>query len=276
MTDNNTILDRINQAILKISEENIKISEENTRFQKSLKEMQVAQDKRSAETDKMIKERAAETDKMIKERAAETDKQIKEMAAAADKRSAETDKMIKERAAETDKQIKEMAAAADKRSAETDRQIKENSAETNKKIKELTRNIAGVADSNGIAAEQMIYNSLEKDMKFAGIEFHYIEINKHKKIKSLNLEGEFDIVLTNCDTISLIETKHRVRRQDVIKLATEQVDNFRKLFAEYAKYKIILGIGRASFDKEAKENGIGVIQIVNDKVEYWTGGIKIY
>ncbi|MCL2039936.1 MAG: hypothetical protein FWG85_05860 [Bacteroidetes bacterium] len=242
---------------------------EANELREQIKEMSIAADKRSAETDKIIKRLSAEADK----RSAETDKILKELSAAADKRSAETDKILKENSAETERMIKE-------NSAETERIIKENSAETNKKIKELTRNIGGVSESNGLAAEQMIYNSLEKDMKFAGIEFHYIEINKHKKIKSLNLEGEFDIVLTNCNTISLIETKHRVRRQDVIKLATEQVDNFRKLFSEYAKYNIILGIGGASFDKdaikEAKEYGIGVIQIINDKVECWTGGIMIY
>ncbi|MCL2038879.1 MAG: hypothetical protein FWG85_00440 [Bacteroidetes bacterium] len=208
-----------------------------------------------------------------KKEANELREQIKEMSIAADKRSAETDRFLSEKFAETDRFLSE-------KFAETDRFLSEKFAETDKKIKELARNIGGISDSNGLAAEQMIYNSLEKDMKFAGIEFHYIETNKHKKIKSLNLEGEFDIVLTNCDTISLIETKHRVRIQDVIKLATEQVNNFRKLFSEYAKYKIILGIGGASFDKdaikEAKEYGIGVIQIINDKVECWTGGIMIY
>ena len=208
-----------------------------------------------------------------KKEANELREQIKEMSIAADKRSAETDRFLSEKFAETDRFLSE-------KFAETDRFLSEKFAETDKKIKELARNIGGISDSNGLAAEQMIYNSLEKDMKFAGIEFHYIETNKHKKIKSLNLEGEFDIVLTNCDTISLIETKHRVRIQDVIKLATEQVNNFRKLFSEYAKYNIILGIGGASFDKdaikEAKEYGIGVIQIINDKVECWTGGIMIY
>ncbi|MCL2040391.1 MAG: hypothetical protein FWG85_08210, partial [Bacteroidetes bacterium] len=141
----------------------------------------------------------------LREQMKETDKQIKEMSAAADKRSAEADKRSAEadrrsaeadrRSAETDKQIKEMSAAADKRSAETD-----------KKIKELTRNIGGIAEGNGKMAEQMIYNSLEREMKFAGIEFYYIERNKKRKIKILNLEGEYDIVLTNGDTIGIIET----------------------------------------------------------------------
>ena len=89
-------------------------------------------------------------------------------------------KAVSEQMKETDKQIKKNSDAADKRAAETDRIIKENSAETNKKIKELTRNIGGIAEGNGKMAEQMIYNSLEKDMKFAGIDFYYIERNKKR------------------------------------------------------------------------------------------------
>ncbi|MCL2039098.1 MAG: hypothetical protein FWG85_01555 [Bacteroidetes bacterium] len=204
-----------------------------------------------------------------KKEANELREQIKEMSVAADKRSAETDK-----------QIKEMSAAADKRSAETDRMIKENSAETNKKIKELTRNIGGIAEGNGKMAEQMIYNSLEREMKFAGIEFYDIERNKHKKIKSLNLEGEYDIVLTNGDTTGIIETKYQVRKKDILKLITTQVENFRKLFKEYENYKIILGVGGIFFDadaeKEAKEKGIAVIKVTTENVEYFTEGIRIY
>ena len=183
---------------------------------------------------------------------------------------AKTDKKF----ADTDKKIKEMSAEADKRSAEADKR----SADTDKKIKELTRNIGGVSESMGRAAEEMIYNSLEKDMTFAGIDFYYIDRNKKRKIKSLNLEGEFDIVLTNGDTIAIIETKHQVRKRDVSKLATTQVDKFIKLFKEYENYNIVLGVGGVVFDsdaeQEAEENGVGVIKIINDKVEYFTDGIK--
>ncbi|MCL2038854.1 MAG: hypothetical protein FWG85_00310 [Bacteroidetes bacterium] len=186
----------------------------------------------------------------------------------------------KKEANELREQIKEMSAAADKRSAETDRMIKENSAETNKKIKELTRNIGGIAEGNGKMAEQMIYNSLERDMKFAGIDFYYIERNKKRKIKLLNLEGEYDIVLTNGDTIGIIETKYQVRKKDILKLITTQLENFRKLFKEYENYNIILGVGGIFFDadaeKEAKEKGIAVIKVTTENVEYFTEGIRIY
>ncbi|MCL2038921.1 MAG: hypothetical protein FWG85_00655 [Bacteroidetes bacterium] len=212
-------------------------------------------------TPEIILQMFAETDEKIKE----VSEQIKKNSDAADRRSAETDKQIKE----VSEQIKKNSDAADKRSAETD-----------KKIKELTRNIGGIAEGNGKMAEQMIYNSLERDMKFAGIEFYYIERNKKRKIKLLNLEGEYDIVLTNGDTIGIIETKYQVRKKDILKLITTQLENFRKLFKEYENYNIILGVGGIFFDaeaeKEAKAKGIAVIKVTTENVEYFTEGIRIY
>ena len=87
--------------------------------------------------------------------------------------------------------------------------------------------------------------------------------------------------MTNGDVVALIETKHKVRREDVLKLSTTQVESFRKLYPMYDNYKIILCIGGSgSFDAEAmqmaKENGIGIIKVVGDKVEEYTEGIRIY
>ena len=152
--------------------------------------------------------------------------------------------------------------------------------EIRKQMKEVRKEIGGIAESNGDMAEATIFNSLERDMTFAGIEFHDIEKNRSGKSKRYNIEGEFDVVMTNGDVVALIETKHKVRKEDVTKFATTQVDNFRKLYPMYDKYEIILGVGGMSFEKgaeaEANKYGIGVIKVVGDKVEYHTEGIRIY
>jgi hypothetical protein len=63
-------------------------------------------------------------------------------------------------------------------------------------------------------------------------------------------------------------------------LATTKLNDFRKLFTEYKNYKIILGIGGLSWDKhsieEAKKQGIGIIKVAGDSVEYHTEGIKTF
>ena len=154
-------------------------------------------------------------------------------------------------------------------------------AETNKQIKALNKQIGAIANSNGRMAEQMVFNSLERKMTLAGIKFNRIELNKNGHNKELNLKGEYDIVMTNHTTVALIEAKHNVNKNDVYNLAKEEViENFRLLFPEYKEYKIMLAIGGGSFEGKAeevaKENGIGVIKVVGDKVEYYTEGIRVY
>ena len=129
-------------------------------------------------------------------------------------------------------------------------------------------------------AEETIFNSLKKDMAFAGIRFDYMDRNQNRHIKNLNLKGEYDVIMYNCNTVALIEIKHKVRKNDIDKLLVKKVDDFRKLFPIYKDCKIVLGVGGMSFEKGAeelaKENGIGVIKVVGDKVEYHTEEIKVY
>jgi len=161
-------------------------------------------------------------------------------------------------------------------------QLKNANFEEKQKIinQELNKQLAGIGLSVGKITEALIYNSLEKDMTLGGIDFQHIEKNKSKYRKDIDLRGEFDIVLTNTDTIAIIETKSHVDRDDVTELIDKKLNNFRTLFPEYAKYKIIFGIGGMSFDNraitEANKNGIGLIKVSADKVEFHTDKIKEY
>ena len=153
--------------------------------------------------------------------------------------------------------------------------------ELGEKLKKTDEIVNGIAKSNGDVAEDTIYNSLERDLTFAGIKFDDIGRNWKKNVKKLNLRGEYDVVLENGDTVALIETKYKVRKDDITELFTKEVANkFRKLFPDYKDYKILLGIGGMSFEddaiKEAKENGVGIIKVVGDKVEHYTEKIKMY
>ena len=157
---------------------------------------------------------------------------------------------------------------------------KKSTEESDKEMKKLRQLVGGISESNGAMAEEMIYNSLKKDKTFAGITFDEIDRNLKMKLKKFNLEGEFDVVLQNCNTLAIIETKYKVRVEDVSKLVDKKVNDFRKLFPVFNDYKIVLGIGGMSFEGQAEdvanENGVGIIKIVGDKVEYYTDKIKVY
>ena len=190
-----------------------------------------------------------------------------------------TFEMLMQSFAESRKEINELRESQ----KETDRLIRElrdEGKDTDKRIKNLSIQIGGINDSIGKMTEEMIANSLAKDMTLAGIKFDYIDRNLKRHIKSLDLKGEYDVIMYNCNTVALIEAKHKLRKKDVDKLLNKKVDDFRKLFPFYKDYKIILRVGGGSFEDgaedEAKENGIGVIKVVGNKVEYHTEGIRVY
>ena len=188
----------------------------------------------------------------------------------------ETRDCQKESAADFDRRMKESAAEADKRSAKSDKSMDD----LKNHLKEIQKELGGVGKSNGQVAEETIYNALEKDMTFAGIKFHSIDKNWNRKETALKLHAEFDIVLINDDTLALIETKYKVKDTNVIKLVDTTSNNFRVLYPQYNNYKIVLGVGGMAFEqkaiKEANTNGVGLIKIVGDKVEFQTENIKQY
>ena len=158
------------------------------------------------------------------------------------------------------------------------REIQEKNA---KQIEENNKNIGGVNRSLGYITEKLIYNTLEKSMVFADIEFEDIQPNLRRRSKSHNnLEAEYDIFLKNGEMLAIIETKQQVEKKHIIELYNKKLNNFRTLFPEYNNYKIILGMGGMDFDKEAldeaNENGIGLIKVSGDNVEFHTNNIKQY
>ena len=237
------------------------------------------EDNKEKYTSEWLIQKFAEADERAEKRAAEFDARLEKSRRDREKSSAEFDARLEESRREADKRSAEAdkrAAEADKRAAEADKSM----ADLKKHLKEIQQKIGGIDESNGLMAEEMIYNSLEKDMTFGGIKFDDIDRNVKLKSKFLNLQGEYDVVLKNGDTIAIIETKYKVRKENIEKILNKQLSDFRILFPMFSNYKILLGVGGMSFDKnaeeEAKKAGVGIIKILGDKIEYYTEGIRMY
>jgi hypothetical protein len=157
---------------------------------------------------------------------------------------------------------------------ETDRQMQE----TDKRIGKLTEELGGMGRSNGAYAEDYFANAMEKKKIFAGQQFNIFA----KNVKAVlgNTQDEFDIVLYNGDSVALIEIKYKARPEDLKKMVTKKVPNFRKLFPYYDKYKVYLGLGSMSFNdriySKAAELGIGLLKQVGETVEAEPGYVKAY
>ena len=152
---------------------------------------------------------------------------------------------------------------------------REESAE--KRLKKLEKLVGGIGKNNGHYAEEFFQNAFSKTLTFAGIKFDKI-------IRNLKIEKkescEFDIVMVNGDTIAIIEAKNRVHPNFVEELATQKLKQFRKLFPEYANYRIILGVAGLSFDdtvvEEANKFGVGIVRQDGKTVEVNAEGVKVY
>ena len=96
---------------------------------------------------------------------------------------------IEQSSAEFDRRI----AEADKRVAEADKRaakFTKGMQELKEAQKRTDKQIGAIANSNGRMAEQIVYNSLERKMTLADIKFNFIELNKNRHNKELNLKGD--------------------------------------------------------------------------------------
>ncbi|MCL1946843.1 MAG: hypothetical protein FWF51_06810 [Chitinivibrionia bacterium] len=156
-------------------------------------------------------------------------------------------------------------------------------AELRKSMKEMSKELGGIGRSNGEVAEEYFFNSLSATKTLGGVHFDSVEKNWKSSISLENgktLDGEYDIVLINKDSMGIVEVKFKVHRKDVENLAKKQVESFKRIFPNYAKYKFYLGIGSMSFNKqaedEAKKLGVAIFKLNGDAVEIIDKNLKVY
>jgi Holliday junction resolvase-like predicted endonuclease len=149
---------------------------------------------------------------------------------------------------------------------------------TDARMKKLQQMVGGISNNNGEFAEEYFANALEEKKVFAGVQFD--DFDRKVKARMGNLRDEFDIVLYNGDAVAIIEVKYKVHLNDVEKMVTQKVPNFRALFPYYANHKIYLGIGSLAFYDDvitkAKELGIGILRQKGETIEAEPGTVKAY
>lgn len=155
---------------------------------------------------------------------------------------------------------------------------KERQIEHDKKMERMGIRLGNITQNMGLSTEEYFHNSLAETMTLGGVLFDDIRKNIHSKTK--RLEGEFDVVLYNGDTIGLVECKYTAHENDIHKLTDKKVNDFKALFPEYSNYKFLLGIASFSFNEVvealAKSKGVAVIKQVGDVIIIDDMDLKIY
>jgi len=148
-----------------------------------------------------------------------------------------------------------------------------------KSMKAMQKELGGVSNSNGEVAESYFINSFTKSMYFAGQEYDEISHNLRKKIKKLNLHGEYDLVLYNCTSVVIIEIKYKADKDDVTGLL-HKAPVFKQLFPQYSNYDIYLGLAALHIDaiteKESLKQGIAVIKQIGDSMVINDEYLKVF
>ena len=233
-------------------------------------------EKSRAEYEKRSAESRAEYERHSAESRAEYERQRAENLADYERRSAEYER----KSAEYERQTAENRAEYERQAAESRAEYERHSAETSRKIREISEMIGGVSNSNGMFAEEFFLNAIDLgDKALFGEQFHECICYARRHNKALRLKIENDIILTNGDSVALIEIKYKARKEDVQKMI-DSLPRFRALYPEYKNHRIYLGLAAMSFEKgvekECIEKGIAIVKQAGNAVVLNDEHVKAY
>jgi len=149
----------------------------------------------------------------------------------------------------TDEQMQRNAIAQ----KATDEQMKRNDKMLTEKLDRMGITLGNVTNNQGDVAEEFFFNSLANDTHLGSIYFDDIEKNGHKRRGKT--EEEYDIIMTNGDSIGIVEVKYKAHENDLDKL-DRKMQNFKKLFPIYQSYKQYGAIASFHINDDAKREAL--------------------
>ena len=135
---------------------------------------------------------------------------------------------------------------------ETSAQQKETAVqfkETDRKLDKVAKMIGGVSKNQGDIAEDFFYNSFIHDNRLGELGFD--DITKNMEKHRGKIQEEYDIFLTNGESIAIIEVKYKAHLSDIDKL-NRKFNNFKKLFPIYKDYKLYGAMASFYFNQDTK------------------------
>ena len=198
---------------------------------------------------------------------------IREMALSFDRQIKESDSKRAESEARFDREI-------EKSRAEFKQEMSESRAEFDRRMKNLDEMIGGVGNSNGMAAEELFFNTLDNgDKQIFGEQFDLCYRNLNFNDKRKKKKNEFDIVLINGKSMALVEVKYKARKDDIQKII-DKVPDFKTYFPRYSGHQVYLGLAAMSFDKGVEQDcsskGIAILKQVGDEVLMDAENLKVF
>lgn len=156
----------------------------------------------------------------------------------------------------TDEELKALVASLAVAQKETDEQMKrtdEQLKRTDAKLERIGISLGNVTNNQGEVAEEFFFNSLADAPHLGAIPFDDIAENTHKRRGAI--EEEYDIIMTNGNTVGIIEVKYKAHQNDLEKLE-RKMRHFKQLFPLYKDYKQYGAIASFHINDAAKEEAL--------------------
>ena len=168
----------------------------------------------------------------------------------ADKRSDRADKRMDRLEENLDKTITEMKEDTAKMKEDTAK-MKEGIKSENKKA---NKKWGDLANKMGTIVEDIIEPSMNSVIKkYFNIEVTESTIHLKKKIKSLVLQGEYDIVAVGENKVFVVEVKSTPDKKKLLHFKNNSLPKFKKLFPQYKDLELIPLFGGIRLDPELIE-----------------------
>ncbi len=127
---------------------------------------------------------------------------------------------------------------------EADRRLKK----TERLVRNISKNIGGIGNNIGEAAEEYFRAALAKKKEFGGVKIESVgRLNKQLK----NIGAEYDVVLFGKDTLIIVEVKHKLTRDDVLDFINKSLPTFKPLFPEYSGFRLLGAVAGLTAQKTA-------------------------
>ena len=210
---------------------------------------------------------------------------------------AEFDQKLEKSRAEFDQSLAASRAEADRRSAEFDKKLEQSRVEFNEKfeqsrvkgdllqekidklseaIKQTNKQLGGMCNSNGDAAQEFFFNSLRRKKALFGENFDIV-IEQECRKTIVGFEAEYDIIMLNGRSVCIVEVKYKADAGD-IQSVLRKIITFRANFPEHKDKTVYLAIAGMSFHKNTEEAcrqaGIAMIKQVGDTIEVYDEHLK--
>ena len=231
-------------------------------FNISINEMDNLNNEQPPLTLKDIIESFREIGRLFKESSARLDKEMKESREEFDQRKKEQDEHLKALREEFYQEMKASSEVFDQRMEES--------------RKEFDRKFGSWGNNFGAFAEEYFFNSFDKGQKnFFGEDFYEIR----KKIKGIEKDDEYDILLINGQSIGIVEVKFKAHENDITKVL-KKADTFRINFPKYKNHRVYLGLATMAFypelEQECEKQGIAIVKQVGDSVVINDKHLKVF